>query len=465
MATPQIITTDDLTNRIQACESEQFTGRWDLNTGDTQGQQWSLYFYQGGLIWGTSSVHPIRRWYRYLSRHCPELVADREAKRKLQASAINQGANRFGCWDYNALIKLVKHRQIQQEPMTAIIEDNILEILFDILQWGEHLRHRLGGQLTYQQVSQDTIDSRLVVIEADQAWRHAMKFWEAWRRADLADISPNQAPVILKAEELQRQTSPFVYLNLTTLADGNQTFRDLAVKLNRSLLLLTQPIMPFIRKRLMGLNAVGDYSDFARPITTTNPRQGEKTREEFSSKLWNKPITQVPSYPLTPELRPPTASSPQPTAPLVACIDDSRSDSQTMSQILTEAGYRCINVQDPVKALPILLEHKPDLIFLDLVMPIANGYEICTQIRRVSLFQTTPVIILTSNDGIVDRVRAKMVGSSGFLAKPIEREKVMTIVERYLEPPKPVQPQKHETEWAWFPEHRVSAQSNQQLLP
>jgi chemotaxis family two-component system response regulator PixG len=113
----------------------------------------------------------------------------------------------------------------------------------------------------------------------------------------------------------------------------------------------------------------------------------------------------------------------------------------------------------------MLIENKPDLIFLDLVMPIANGYEICTQIRRVSLFQTTPVIILTSNDGIVDRVRAKMVGSSGFLAKPIEREKVMTIVERYLEPPKPVQPQKHETEWAWFPEHRVSAQSNQQLLP
>jgi len=103
-----------------------------------------------------------------------------------------------------------------------------------------------------------------------------------------------------------------------------------------------------------------------------------------------------------------------------------------MSHILTQAGYGFLNIQDPVKALPLLLEHKPNLIFLDLVMPIANGYEICSQIRRISAFKDTPVIILTSNDGIVDRVRAKLVGSSGFLAKPINSEKVLTTLQRYL---------------------------------
>lgn len=65
-------------------------------------------------------------------------------------------------------------------------------------------------------------------------------------------------------------------------------------------------------------------------------------------------------------------------------------------------------------------------------MPIANGYEICSQIRRVSALNHIPVIILTSNDGIVDRVRAKMVGSSGFLAKPIVTEKVLKILQKYL---------------------------------
>jgi chemotaxis family two-component system response regulator PixG len=110
-----------------------------------------------------------------------------------------------------------------------------------------------------------------------------------------------------------------------------------------------------------------------------------------------------------------------------------------MSKILTESGYRCINIQDALQTLPILLEHKPDLIFLDLVMPIANGYEICAQIRRISAFKDTPVIILTSNDGILDRVRAKIVGSSGFLAKPITSEKVLNALKTHLRDLKPVQ--------------------------
>jgi len=79
-----------------------------------------------------------------------------------------------------------------------------------------------------------------------------------------------------------------------------------------------------------------------------------------------------------------------------------------------------------------LLESKPGLIFLDLVMPIASGYEICSQIRRMSAFKNTPVVILTGNDGIVDRVRAKVVGASDFLSKPVNAEKVLAIARQYL---------------------------------
>ena len=56
-------------------------------------------------------------------------------------------------------------------------------------------------------------------------------------------------------------------------------------------------------------------------------------------------------------------------------------------------------------ALSECLEYKPDIIFLDLVMPVANGYEICSQLRRVNTFRDTPIIILTSNDGVLDRLR------------------------------------------------------------
>jgi chemotaxis family two-component system response regulator PixG len=103
-----------------------------------------------------------------------------------------------------------------------------------------------------------------------------------------------------------------------------------------------------------------------------------------------------------------------------------------MELILTKAGYQFLGIQDSVQVLPALLEHKPDLIFLDLVMPVANGYEVCSQIRRISLFKNTPVVILTGNDGIVDRVRAKMVGSTDFLGKPIEAERVLAVLRKYL---------------------------------
>ena len=103
-----------------------------------------------------------------------------------------------------------------------------------------------------------------------------------------------------------------------------------------------------------------------------------------------------------------------------------------MAQIIQTAGYRYVNIADPLQALPQLLELKPQLIFLDLVMPFANGYELCAQIRRISAFRATPIVIVTNNDGIADRVRAKVVGASGFLGKPIRQKQVLKVLQKYI---------------------------------
>jgi CheY-like chemotaxis protein len=395
----------------------------DLLIKDTKRQRWSLYFWLGNLFWCASEVHAMRRWRRLLSEHCPQLSVD----------TVAQGLVRPQSWDYDSLKELVRQGKVRQEQMAAIVEGNITEILFDILQQWNQRRYRSELQLIYRTIPKNTIDSTdstLVLIQAMQAWQQAIQAWQAWQQAALAEVSPNQAPVIWKVEELRWQTSPTAYHNLVALIDGNQTFRDLAVKMKQKLLPLTQSIMPYIRKGLIGLLEVEDSSYAVGPATATNPQ----------------PVHIAQRISLV---------QPQPTDLLVAYIDDSLIDSQMMSQIVTQAGYRFLNVQDPVKALPLLLEHKPDLIFLDLVMPVANGYEICTQIRRVSAFKDTPVIILTSNDGIVDRVRAKMVGSSGFLAKPIDSEKVLTILQRHLPASTAVQAQKLSATRTWAPNQQL----------
>ncbi|MEM8501696.1 MAG: response regulator [Cyanobacteria bacterium P01_D01_bin.1] len=118
--------------------------------------------------------------------------------------------------------------------------------------------------------------------------------------------------------------------------------------------------------------------------------------------------------------------------PKVIYIDDSPADSRAMGSIVEKLGYQYTNIPDPLQALPMLLELKPRLIFLDLVMPIANGYEVCAQIRRITAFKKTPVIIVTSNDGIADRVRAKIVGASGFMGKPIQEKKILKVFKKHL---------------------------------
>lgn len=96
------------------------------------------------------------------------------------------------------------------------------------------------------------------------------------------------------------------------------------------------------------------------------------------------------------------------------------------------ANYQFVGINDPLRAIAILLARKPDLIFLDLVMPNANGYEICGQLRRMTFFKDTPIVILTGNDGIVDRVRAKMVGSTDFISKPVDPEIVIGTIRKHL---------------------------------
>ncbi len=364
----------ELTKHIQMCSREKISGRLDLTVPNAQTPMWSLFFHLGCLTWTAGETHPLRRWNRQLSQHYPQLAADIQSR------------ERPPDWDYGALVNQVKQGKIPSGKLAAIVGGNILEQLFDVIQTSQQPQPALAMQLAYSKVPQGLLTPAPISLQADQAWQQAGRAWELWQQADLVNFSPNLAPTIWDEAGLRQRTSPVVYHNLSTLADGRLTLRDLAIKLNQPLVLLTQSIMPYVNDGLMGLTLVDDISF---PVKST-------------------------------------------TSALIAYIDDSRFDSATMGRILAPAGYRFINIRDSMQALPMLLEHKPDLIFLDLLMPVANGYEVCAQIRRISAFKDTPVIILTSSDGIVDRVRAKLVGSSGFLAKPIEAAKVLATLQQYL---------------------------------
>jgi two-component system, chemotaxis family, response regulator PixG len=145
-------------------------------------------------------------------------------------------------------------------------------------------------------------------------------------------------------------------------------------------------------------------------------------------KISNKVLPDRPGK----SLSAPSSRSRPAKAKLVICIDDSPQVCELMRSIVTDAGYRFIAIQDSTQALPRLLENKPDLIFLDLVMPKANGYEVCGQIGRISSLSKTPIIMLTSKDGLLDRLRSKVVGASEFICKPITKAAIDSLLDKYI---------------------------------
>jgi two-component system, chemotaxis family, response regulator PixG len=90
------------------------------------------------------------------------------------------------------------------------------------------------------------------------------------------------------------------------------------------------------------------------------------------------------------------------------------------------------SILDPLQSLTTLLQKKPKLIFLDLVMPNTNGYELCSFLRKSPLFKELPIVMLTGHDGVIDRLRAKVAGSTDFLGKPPDPTKVTDVVQRLL---------------------------------
>ncbi|MGF1487223.1 MAG: response regulator, partial [Prochloraceae cyanobacterium] len=219
-----------------------------------------------------------------------------------------------------------------------------------------------------------------------------------WTQNSLGPYSPNLAPTIAELERLEKEVNSSVYQNFVTLLDGHNTLRDLALQMQSDPMTITCSLLPYINRGFIQLSEVGDIKLPLELVVAKHP----------------------------------TLSSRKPSTATIACIDDSLQITLVMEQIMLKAGYKFLGIQQPLQAIPQLICQPPDLIFLDVRMPIINGYELCSQIRRISQLEKIPIIMLTGQDGIVDRMRAKLVGACDFVSKPIDDKKIIKVVEKFL---------------------------------
>lgn len=116
----------------------------------------------------------------------------------------------------------------------------------------------------------------------------------------------------------------------------------------------------------------------------------------------------------------------------IVCIDDSPTVLQAISCFLDDKSFSVVMVNDPVKALMQVVRSKPDLILLDVGMPNLDGYELCRLLRRHPTFKNLPIIMVTGHTGFLDRAKAKLVGSSGYLTKPFNQSDLLKIIFQHL---------------------------------
>ncbi|GBF84183.1 PatA protein [Aphanothece sacrum FPU3] len=282
---------------FETLKQPRFSGQLVLT--DAKGEQWFFYLYLGRIMYATGGSHPVRRWRRQIALCLPQITA---LLSTLQLDLASLGNQDFRlCWEYQLLCFWVEQQKISREQAARMIRSVIVEVLFDVAQTTE---------ITCELRPDNLLSTRLVLIDADQLVTESQKLWQAWQGAKIADRSPNAAPVIRQAEQLQQSTSPQVYQTLRQLLDGNQTLRDLSVRMKRDVVTVTSSLLPYIQ---MGLVELISIDDLTPPVS---PPTGHPTANTTGNN----------------------------SGPLIACIDDSPLMCQTLEKILMGANYQFLGL-------------------------------------------------------------------------------------------------------------------------
>jgi chemotaxis family two-component system response regulator PixG len=396
-----------LVEQLRGYGRKQFTGKLELH--NAKDCKWNIYYCHGRLIWASGGMHNHRRWRRLMGQY----------KVKIDFSRISLRTNEeVRLWDYHVLVILMKRMVLTREQISPIIESFVQEVLFDIIQCAAN------EKITYYCDFEDEITPIISLIHSEQAIDRAHQEWLKWRKAGIADLSPNIAPWIKRPEQLKEEASELTYKTLVTILDGRRSMRELSAWMKKDLLTLVQSLMVYYHRGMVGLTEVADIE---APISSIFPES--TAYESLMSQENNQIQGHLNHQKKQPKEQPKEQILPR---PLIACVDDSNQVCATIERIVTGFGFGFLGIRDSIRVLPLLIEHQPELILLDLVMPIVGGYELCSQIRRIPEFRNTPILILTSNDSIIDRIRAKVVGSNCFISKSDSHEKIGEQINKYL---------------------------------
>jgi two-component system, chemotaxis family, response regulator PixG len=398
----------ELSLYLERVKTSFFSGRLIVNTPDRD-RCWVFSFHLGRLNWSGGTYYRVDWWRRHLG-----VASTRISSPDLQLLANFQQPQTVS----ETLTEVLTGQQIERKYLSEITAKMFEEVVFDIMQYSSLVKDSLDYEYFYNTEQESTAAQALPLLAIKPYLDKAIEKWQIWQKANLGNVYVNLQLQLQDPEKSLDSLTTVKQKKLLPLLQRGYTLRDIAHATRQPLLSIAQELSPLLR-----LNAI----DFVQP-NTVNVLSMLADLDSLVPTYIDEPSISgflMPRDDISEELT-------IPPQPLVACIDDSEIVHYHLGQILTEHRYRLTSIYNPLFSIPSLIAAKPDLIFLDLVMPTMNGYEVCSQIRKTPSLKQTPVIILTGKDGMVDKLRSKLVGANDFLTKPVEADAVLRMLFYYL---------------------------------
>ena len=345
------------------------------------GKFWFVFFVNGQIAYAADSEGSLLRLRDYLRRYRVEAALDKlEVPEILSTNAP----------EYGYLWALLENHVLTPGQGRSIIQSMIQETLFDLLSLHQ-------GSFIFEMGT--ALAPQLTTLEIAPLVTKIMQQVQQWKQFHPHIQSLNQCPKIADAVRLRAALPENAYLTLEAFADGKTSLRQLARYLNRDFLTVARAIYPYVQQgwvQLLTLTAEDIVGGFGEVDGNDAPKVAH-----------------------------------------VVCIDDDLTIGKSVEYMLKQEGYKVTVIKNPLEALSRVFQLKPDLILCDIAMPELDGYEICAMLRHSTAFRQIPIVMLTGMDGFIDRVRARMVGSTDYLTKPFGEDELLMILEKYIGPGSP----------------------------
>lgn len=347
----------------------------DLSPQKEAATSWMAFFWNGHIVYAGETHGRINRLQDYLQGYGIQRDLDQD-----QASELGL----FNSPEYAMLWTLLEQHILSPKQSRLILLKWIEETLFELLS----LHHgmfvfRLGAALSPQ----------LTAFEISPLVTKITQQVQEWHQLQPHIQSPQQCPVLVDSENFQQSNLQNRLKRFSAWADGQTSIAQIARYLNRDILSVAKGIYPYVKQGLIHV--------------TAKPQRQDKSLE-------------------------PTTHWQTDSVPRIVCIDDGITVRQTVEQILDTHGYEVTSISNPLKALSLLFQLKPDLILCDISMPELEGYQLCAMVRQAASFREVPIIMLTGRDSFIDRVKARMAGATDYLTKPFGETELITLIEKYV---------------------------------